>query len=122
LRALRSEDIPCVLDEHVLEAASGCDERDAALACGRDRGEGAVHAPIGARGREPDPGEALLELVGRGYGVRRDPLALGTCVAEARVEHRVSLVRGVPVADDADEHPPTLPLGTADTIGPWPPP
>src|SRR5215212_3403844 len=112
-----AQDIPCVLHEHVLEPPSGRDEWDAALTRSGHRGKRPFHASIRARRRQPDPGEAFLELGGRGHGVRRDPLPFGARVGEAGVEHRVSLVRGIPVADDADEHVPTLPLETAGTIG-----
>jgi len=76
----------------------------------------------GLAGASQIPSKRSCSSWARGHGVRRDPLAFGTCVAETRVEHRVCLVRGVVVADDADEHVPTLPLETVDTIGPWPPP
>src|SRR5262245_11083352 len=113
-----SEDVPCVLHEHVLEAASGPDERDSALARGRHRGESALHASVRACGREPDTGEAPLELVRGRHSVGRDPLTFRARVRQARVERRVGLVRGVVVADDAYEHEPTLARETADTIEP----
>jgi len=66
------EDVAREFDDRVLEAASGADQRDSALARVADGGERPVHAPVGARRRDPDAvvgGQTLVPVAGR---VRRD--------------------------------------------------
>jgi 23S rRNA (uracil1939-C5)-methyltransferase len=116
LCACDSEDIPRVLDQYVLEAASGGDERNAALARDRDGAECALHAPVRTCRCDPEPRETLPELVGWRHRVGWDPLALGLHVGQAGIERRVGFVPGLVVADDADQHAPTLPFEAADTI------
>ena len=51
---LEAEDVSHVLDDHVLEAASGADERHAALAGQADDLESRLHVPVRTRGRDPE--------------------------------------------------------------------
>jgi hypothetical protein len=95
-----SEDVAHVLDNDVLEAASGADEGHAALARVANRLERRVHVPVRARRSNP---EAVVrrkrfncELVGR------DPVRVDPGVRESAVGGRVRLVPGVVVADDRD--------------------
>lgn len=48
------ENVARELDDRVLEAPSGPDERNSPLARVANGGKRAVHAPVGARRRDPD--------------------------------------------------------------------
>jgi hypothetical protein len=93
-----SEDVAHVLDNDVLEAASGPDKGHAALARVANRLERRVHVPV--RARRSDPESVVRrerfnrELVGR------DPVRIDPGVLETTVGGRVRLVSGVVVADD----------------------
>jgi hypothetical protein len=92
------EDVAHVLDNDVLEAASGADEGHAALARVANRLERRVHVPVRARRSNPEavvPRKGFnCELVGR------DPVRVDPRVRETAVGGRVRLVSGVVVADD----------------------
>lgn len=94
------EDVAHVLDNDVLETASGADERYATLACVVNRLERRLHVPIGARRSDPETvvwrERFDCELV------RRDPIRIDASVLEPAVSSRVCLVSGVVVADDRD--------------------
>jgi hypothetical protein len=94
------EDVAHVLDNDVLEAASGADEGHAALARVANRLERRVHVPVRARRSDPEPvvrrKRFNRELVGR------DPVRIDPGVLETTVGGRVRLVSGVVVADDRD--------------------
>jgi hypothetical protein len=70
-RIVDPDDIPGVLDEHVLESASGAEERHTLLAGVPDGGEGTLSAAVRAPRRNPDTVEAgeisgrIADLVGR---------------------------------------------------------
>jgi hypothetical protein len=92
------EDVAHVLDNDVLEAASGTDQGHAALARVADRLERRVHVPVRARRSDP-------ETVVRSEGfdrelIGRDPVRVDPRVRETAVGGRVRLVAGVVVADD----------------------
>lgn len=103
-----AQDIPCVLDQYVLEAASGGDQRDHSFTRGRDGGKSAVHAPVRAGGSDPEACIPPREVVGRWNAIRRDPFPLDAGMIEARFERPVRLVVRLAVADDTDEHRATL--------------
>ena len=92
------EDVAHVLDNDVLEAASGADEGHAALARVANRLERRVHVPIRARRSDPETvvrnKDFDCELIGR------DPVRVDPRVREPAVGGRVRLVPGVVVADD----------------------
>lgn len=92
------EDVAHVLDNDVLEAASGTDEGHAALACVADRLERRVHVPVRTRRSNPETvvrSEGFdCELIGR------DPVRVDPRVRETAVGGRVCLVAGVVIADD----------------------
>src|SRR3990172_661271 len=92
----------------MLEAASGGDERAAALPRKADALQRALHARVRAAGRGPDTAERLEELGGASEeSVRGHPLVLQVD-AEAPGRERERVVGGVvidvgpEVADDAD--------------------
>jgi hypothetical protein len=92
------EDVAHVLDNDVLEAASGTDEGHAALACVANRLERRVHVPVRARRSDP-------ETVVRSQGfdcelIGRDPVRVDPRMHETAVGGRVRLVSGIVVADD----------------------
>ena len=93
-----SEDVAHVLDNDVLEAASGADEGHAALASVSNRLERRLHVPVRARRSDPEPVVRCerfdCELVGR------DPVRVDPGMLETAVSGRVRLVSGVVVADD----------------------
>src|SRR5438445_1626238 len=96
------EDVARELDDRVLEAPSGADQRDAALTRVANRREGAVHAAVRARRRDPDAvvrGQALFPISG---GVGRHPREVEPDVLERRVREPVGGVRAIEVADDGD--------------------
>ena len=93
-----SEDVAHVLDNDVLEAASGADQGHAPFTRVANRLERRVHVPVRARRSDP-------ETVVRGEGVHceligRDPVRVDPRVRETAVGGRVRLVSGVVVADD----------------------
>jgi hypothetical protein len=93
-----SEDVAHVLDNDVLEAASGTDEGDAALARVANRLERRLHVPVRARRSDP-------ETVVRSKGfdrklIGRDPVRIDPRVRETDIGGHVRLVSGVVVADD----------------------
>lgn len=92
------EDVAHVLDNDVLEPASGADEGYAAFAGVANRLERRVHVPVRARRSDPEPVVRRerfdCELVGR------DPVRIDPGVLEAPVGGRVRLVREVVIPDD----------------------
>jgi hypothetical protein len=50
-----AQHVPCVLDQYVLEATSGTDERDVPLSGEADGSKRAVHALVRAYRRDPKP-------------------------------------------------------------------
>jgi hypothetical protein len=101
---LDPEDIARELDDRVLEAASGPDERHPALAGKSDRRQRALHAHVGTRGRDEEAGvrrQALFRspldnLDGR------NPLKGKIDVDKCPVRRLMGLVRSVEVSHDSD--------------------
>ncbi len=104
LRRGQPQDVACVLDQYVLEAASGADEWNAALPSHANGAQHAVHALVGAGRSDPEAGVSRREQVGRGHGVGGNPLPCRASVRERRVERGVRLVAWIVVADDTDQH------------------
>lgn len=101
---LDPEDVARELDDRVLKAPSGADERHATLARKADRGDGAVHAPIWTSRRDQE----TVETVQRGSRVRFDPIGRHLFVPEPGVLERavgesMRRVGEVQIADDADQ-------------------
>jgi hypothetical protein len=108
--ALHTEDVAHVLDDDVLEAASGPDERHASLARETDHVEGRVGVAIGACGRDPDA--VVRNRRFRVQALRPEPVECETGVLERRVGGDMRLVLGLVVADDGDagaNHPVSIP-------------
>ena len=76
-----SENVSCVLDQYVLEAASGADERYAALAGDSHRTECALHALVRARRSDPEA------AVPRGQLAVRTGAASGLLVVDVDPAH-----------------------------------
>src|SRR5262245_2473562 len=98
------ENVARELDDRVLEATSGADQWYASLARVADGLKRAVHAPIRAGGRDPEPAigaERAFRAVSDGVG--RPPLKRQPEVTESRVGEGVGRVGRVEVADDADQ-------------------
>src|SRR5436309_12126689 len=96
------EDVARELDDRVLEATSGADQRDSALARVAHGGEGAVHAAVRARRRDPDAVVRGQTLVPAACRVRRHPREAEPDVLERRVRELVGRIRRVEIADDGD--------------------
>jgi len=106
---LEAEDIARELDDRVLEAASGPDERHPALAREPDGRERALHAPIRTRRRNDEArvrGQALLWPRGAHLD-GRNPLEVKADVSKRLVRGLVRVVPGVEVSDN----PNLTPLG-----------
>jgi hypothetical protein len=102
VRVLDPEDVARELDDRVLKASSGPDERDPALAGEAYGGEGTLHAAVRARGRDEDPpvaGEPFFRPVGPNLG-RRHPLEGDAGMPEPRVRRLMRVVQRVEVSDD----------------------
>jgi hypothetical protein len=98
-------DVPRVLDEHVLEAASSAEQRQPRLACEPDGVQRALLAAVGAARRDPEAVEAcqpvlrpLGELVG-GDPLRDDPVGQ---TRQGAVQGQVGLEGRVAVSYDRD--------------------
>jgi len=121
---LDPEDIARELDDRVLEAASGPDERDPALSGEPDCRKRTLHALVGTRGRDEEASirrEAFFHsLLPNIDG--RNPLKGKIDVRKCPVRGLMSIVRSVEVSDNSNAmarcaHP-ILP----DNWGlPWPP-
>jgi len=92
------EDVAHVLDNDVLEAASGADKGHAAFASVANRLERRVHVPVRARGGDPKTVVRRERFDGELVG--RDPVRVDPGALESAVGGRVRLVPGVVVADD----------------------
>ena len=99
---LESEDVARELDDRVLEAASGSEERYPALAGEPDRRERPVHAPIGTGRRNEEAGvrgQALLWPLGHHFD-GRNPLEAKTDVGQRSVRGLMRVVLRVEVSDN----------------------
>jgi len=102
LGAGNAKDVACVLDQYVLEAASSAGEWNAALARGRDRGQGPVHALVRTRWCDPQTRILALQLGAAWHPIGGDPLPFSARMAEAVIQAPVRHVLWRVVADDAD--------------------
>jgi len=84
------ENVARELDDRVLEATSGADERNTALARVANGRERAVHAPVGTGRRDPKPSVPGEQLVGLASDrLRRNPLEAEPDVIQGIVGERV---------------------------------
>ena len=95
-----SEDVAHVLDNDVLEAASGTDEGHAPFARVANRLERRVHVPV--RARRSDPETVVRSERFDCEVICRDPVRVDPRMRETGVGGSVRLVSGVVVADDRD--------------------
>jgi hypothetical protein len=98
------QNVAGVLDEYVLEAASGADQRYAPLPCRGDRPQRTLHASVGAGRGDPEAGVPSAEGIGGRDRVGRDPLPSDPRVIERRLECLMGAVAGPAVADDPNQH------------------
>lgn len=99
---LESEDVARELDDRVLEAASGSEERHPALAGEPDGRERPLHAPIGTGRRNEEAGvraQALMWPIDHDFS-GRNPLEVKTGVSQRSVRGLMRFVLGVEVADN----------------------
>jgi hypothetical protein len=106
---LESEDVARELDDRVLEAASGSEERHPALAGEPDGREGALHAPIRTGPRNDETGvrgQALLWPLGHHFDGRH-PLEVEAGVSQRVVRGLMRFVFRVEVSDNPNVRPPS---------------
>src|SRR5262245_10759224 len=96
------ENVARELDDRVLEAASGPDEGNTALAGVSDGRQGAVHAAIRARRSDPDAVESAQPVVPVAGGVGRDPFGGQVDVLQGLAREPMGTIRGIEVADNGD--------------------
>ena len=89
-------------DDRVLEAASGADERHAALPGVADRREGAVHASVRAGRRDPDTVEPAQPVAPVAGGVGRHPFRGQVDVLQRIAREPMCAIRGIEVSDNGD--------------------
>ena len=103
---LEPEDVARELDDRVLEAASGADERNHSLAREADRRQHTRHAPVRTACRRDQetgvPGQTLLRSLGRHLAAGH-PLKTKPELRERPVRGMVSFVASVEIADDPNQ-------------------
>jgi hypothetical protein len=107
--AKKREDVPGVLDHGVLEAATGAEERDAALSREPDPAKRPLEAPVGAPGGAPDAGaggevggDLFAQQLVRGKPAGFDRLPRSARMPECLFGRPVVRKARIPIADDAD--------------------
>src|SRR5262245_11402621 len=96
------ENVARELDDRVLEAASGADERHAPLARVADGRQRALHAPVRARGRDEEAVVLLPRPRRLADSIGGAPLERDAEVLQRRVGEAVGDIAGIEVADDSD--------------------
>src|SRR5262249_59358351 len=98
------ENVARELDDRVLESASGADERNAALARVADRLQGAGHAAIRTRRRDPHAVVTREARLGRGTNrLGADPFERQAEVTQRAIGHEMRGVLRLEVPDHPDD-------------------